>query len=266
MTTWKNYVGDKLTNGTYISYQLELINLINQITPEKLHIETLFPSYSEAVDLGQNLVKKVMASVHTTNIETLNKRCDQWLRSFFSIQKGFMQTPQGSETRAYAEKLKPIVSAYGKIHNEEQSSQVSKTHSLLADLESDEMAKAAVTALNLSPILEGLKADNQQLEAAIRQRNLESAAEMKSFGGLTASKQRKIINEIYKEVVRQVNAYAIVAPSEEIDDFIINAKATANYYANIAARDHGATKPELDPGNEPEEEPGTEEEGTPSGI
>ena len=75
-----------------------------------------------------------------------------------------------------------------------------------------------------------------------------------------------------------MNAYAIVEPSEAIDNFIIEATATADYYANIAARDNGATKPDLDPdpGTTDPEDPGTTEptdptepgddSGTPGGV
>lgn len=261
MTTWVAYLGSKLPVGSHNAYHREIVDEIVKATPEVLHIETLFASYQEAVELEQALIKQVAGSAYTTTVTDANERCDLWLRVFFEAQKAFMIAPAGSETLKHAEALKPIVGTYDGIHRHEQSRQVTETNGLLTAVATGEEVVAAVEALGLKPVFDQLRIENDRLEAAIRARNLEDADLLKAHGGLTASDQRKVVDNLYQQVVAHVNAYAIVEPSEAIENFIIEATATADYYANIAARDNGAKKPDLDPdpGTTDPEDPGTTE-------
>ena len=248
MATWVAYLGSKLPVGSHNAYHREIVDEIVKATP------------------------------YTTTVTDANERCDLWLRVFFEAQKAFMVAPVGSETLKHAEALKPIVGTYDGIHRHEQSRQVTETNGLLTAVATGEEVVAAVEALGFKPVFEQLRIENDRLEAAIRARNLEDADLLKAHGGLTASDQRKVVDNLYQQVVAHVNAYAIVEPSEAIDNFIIEATATADYYANIAARDNGATKPDLDPdpGTTDPDDPGTTEptdptepggdSGTPGGV
>ena len=132
-----------------------------------------------------------------------------------------------------------------------------------------EEAKAgeAVEAMGLTHLVSQLEQDTDALEEAIRQRNREDAAFAKQYGTLTATAQRKEVDELYQQIVTRVNAYNVVEPSEDIEAFILDATATANHFANVAAQG-GTSKPNLDPG------PGTstgsdeeeEEEERPGGL
>lgn len=254
MSTWKSYTGGKLSNGAHAAYHQELVSLMEESTAATLHIDTLFPSYKEAVAIEQALIKKIAGSRHTLTAEEANERCDSWLRSFFSVRKGFGQAPKGSEERGHADTLLAIANAYAGIMKHELSQQISETRGLLTALE-DAKASEAVQAMGLTHLVSQLKLDTDALEEAIRERNREDAAFAKQFGTLTATAQRKQVDKLYQQIVVNVNANNVVNPSEDIDAFIIEATATASHFANVAAQG-GTTKPDLDPGTEPTPDPG----------
>lgn len=267
MSTWKSYTGGKLSNGAHAAYHQELVSLMEESTAATLHIDTLFPAYKEAVALELALIKKIAGSRHTVTVEDANARCDSWLRAFFAVRKGFGQAPKGSEERGHADALLAIANSYSSIMKHELSKQITETRGLLAALE-EAKAGEAVEAMGLTHLVSQLEQDTDALEEAIRQRNREDAAFAKQYGTLTATAQRKEVDELYQQIVTRVNAYNVVEPSEDIEAFILDATATANHFANVAAQG-GTSKPNLDPGprtstgSDEEEE---EEEERPGGL
>lgn len=256
------YFGEKLPGGTHNAYHREIITLIDQYTAAALHIEALFQLYKEAVELQRSLTRKVSASSYTTDIVKGNELCDLWIRTFIAVQKAYMIAPVGSDTRKHAEALKPIAQAYDGIHRQEQSKQTTETQSMLEKIRSNETIQAAITALGLDIVISSLEEENERLEENIRLRNREEAERKILFGDNTATKQRTVVNDLYKQIVERVNAYAIVEPTEAIENFIVHVTATAEYYANIAARDNKANKPNLSPETKPNPDESKEEDKT----
>lgn len=245
MATWKKYTGSGLTNGSHAAYHAELCHLIEEAGAETLHLETLFPLYQGEVGTEQALIKKIAASVYSADVQAQNERCDRWIRAILNIIKACLQAPEDSETYKNALPLKGIAGTYNGINQHEQSAQISETKGIVAALQAEGNA-AALEAMGLAKPVESLAADNLRFEELIRLRNREDASFMKDYGTLTASKQRVNVDKLYEQVVTIVNAFNVVTPDAKIEEFIIEATATANHYANVAAQG-GTKKPDLDP-------------------
>lgn len=253
MNTWKKYTGSKLANGTHAAYHAELCHLIEEAGAEKLHVESLHPLYKEAIATEQALIKKIAASAYSADVQAQNERCDRWIRSIQNVLKACLQAPTDSETYTSALPFKGIISTYKGIMAHEQSAQISETKGMVTVLQAENHADA-LNALGLTKAVASLAADNLRFEELIRLRNREDASFMKDFGGLTASKQRTEVDKLYEQIVTTVNAFNVVTPDAKIDEFIIEATATANHYANVAAQG-GTKKPDLDPDPTPTPDP-----------
>lgn len=259
MANLRKFTGSALTNGAHAAYHAELCHLIEEAGAEKLHVESLHPLYKEAVGTEQALIKKITTSAYSTDVQAQNDRCDRWIRSIQNVIKACLQAPTDSEMYTSAISLKGILSTYKEIVAHEQSAQISETKGMVTALQAENHADALET-LGLTKAVASLAADNLRFEELIRLRNREDASQLKEFGGMTATKQRVVVDKLYEQIVAIVNAFNVVTPDAKIDEFIIEATATANYYANVAAQG-GTKKPDLDPDPtpDPDEEEGDSE-------
>lgn len=251
MANLRKFTGSALTNGAHAAYHAELCHLIEEAGAEKLHVESLHPLYKEAVGTEQALIKKITTSAYSTDVQAQNDRCDRWIRSIQNVIKACLQAPTDSEMYTSAISLKGILSTYKEIVAHEQSAQISETKGMVTALQAENHADALET-LGLTKAVASLAADNLRFEELIRLRNREDASQLKEFGGMTATKQRVVVDKLYEQIVAIVNAFNVVTPDAKIDEFIIEATATANYYANVAAQG-GTKKPDLDPTPDPDE-------------
>ena len=129
----------------------------------------------------------------------------------------------------------------------------------------------AVATLGLTEEVEALRAANAAFDADYSKKAAE-ASEMDAQSDIKSKDVVEDANTRYAEIVQIVNAYAIVQPSDEINQFINDLNGLVAIYSKIAGSSSGSgstteTPDEENPGTEPENPDGGDggDEENPSG-
>ena len=206
-----------MTIGACANFHATAVKYITEATPEALHLENKMPAYQEKVSLLESIVNRQRAFVSTGKLKQSDTVRDNAGGVITGSIHLLLTTPVEAKRMA-AELLDPQVSAYRNIRGHEYNKQTAEVRGFLRVLDLPEN-KAAIETLGLTEEVEALRAANAEFEKYYDERVLEAnARKMKS------NVESKVViddaNTVYQEIVQIVNAYAVVAPSDEINDFI----------------------------------------------
>ena len=142
------------------------------------------------------------------------------------------KTSPVAEKQEAAEFLDPQLSPYRGIRNHEYTKQTAEIKGMLAILALEENV-AALQTLGLTEEVEALREANTAFEAAFLAKGLE----MNAKSQLSDIDTKTLLNEtnaLYQEIVKIVNAYAIVDTNAGVREFITKVNGLVGMYANIA--------------------------------
>ena len=142
------------------------------------------------------------------------------------------KTSPVAEKQAAAMLLDPQLSPYRGIRNHEYTKQTAEIKGMLAILALEENMDALQT-LGLTEEVEALREANAAFEAAFLAKGLE----MNAKSQLSDIDTKTLLNEtnaLYQEIVKIVNAYAIVDTNAGVREFITKVNGLVGMYANIA--------------------------------
>ena len=150
-----------------------------------------------------------------------------------------------AEKQAAAMLLDPQLSPYRGIRNHEYTKQTAEIKGMLAILALEENMDALQT-LGLTEEVEALREANTAFETAF----LAKGVEMNAKSQLSDIDTKTLLNEtnaLYQEIVKIVNAYAIVDTNAGIREFIANVNGLVGIYSGIAGSSQsGGSAPEGD--------------------
>ena len=221
----------QLTIGACANFHTQINKFITTATPAALHIETQATGYADAIATLSSIVNRQRAFVATASLSEADKVRDNASGVISSVVNAYVTSPVATKKEA-ALLLKPQLSPYRGIRYHEYNKQTAEVRGMLGVLDAEDNA-AAITTLGLTEEVEALREANAAFEAAFLAKGLE----MNAKSQLSDIDTKTLLNEtnaLYQEIVKIVNAYAIVDTNAGVREFITKVNGLVGMYANIA--------------------------------
>ncbi len=246
----KTFGMSRMTIGSCSDFHTKVNDCITATTPAALHITEKATAYSAASELLASIVNRERAFVATATLTEADDVRDRASGVIGQVVNAYLTSPV-AEKKAAATLLDAKMSPYRGIRKHEYTKQTAETRGMLAMLDAE---AEAVAALGLTEEVEAVREAN----AAFDTEFLKKTEEMSSRMTQSDVKSEDAVNEanaLYQDIVQTVNAYAIVQPSDEINTFIASVNGLVGTYSSIAgsASKGGSASGGDTPAPEPEE-------------
>ena len=242
-----NIAFSQMTVGLFCDTHVQVNNLIKATGAEALHITAQASEYDSFVSQLMSIVRRSTTYISTEKINNLDKDRDCALGVIINIVKAHKTNTIASKRNAALE-LDAMMAPYKGIGTHEKRTETREVAGLLSVLSSQE-AQAHLATLALTEEVEALTLKNAQFDVAFNQKMQEEVERMPQTS-IDTEELRKQIDAKYSEIVQTVNAYAIVQPSEDINNFInqVNALLTLTKRSMASmgkdSNQEGPTEPE----------------------
>lgn len=264
-----------MTVGACANFHATAVKYITAATPEALHLEGKFPAYQSKVSQLESIVNRQQAYVSTAKLKQADMVRDNAGGVITGCIHRLLTTPVEAKRMA-AELLNPQVSIYRNIRYHEYTKQTAEVRGFLRVLDLPEN-QAAIATLGLTEEVEALRAANAEFEKYYDERAMEAGAH-KAASNMGSKELIEDANTLYQEIVLIVNAYAVVEPSDEINEFITKMNgliasveslsgSSSTSKDDMITDDENPTETPEEPSTEEPEDPttGTEEPENPDG-
>lgn len=225
-----------LTNAAHMSMNTELYERIMEATPAALKLETLAPLYRKALDTEGVCVNRVTKSAATKPMREKDVERGRMFSFVNAVVSSFLTCPD-AELRQAAAEVKAVLSAYIKTPWLSFSEETASVFAFLREMESEKM-KAAAETLGITTYLAQLKTLNEEYREMAAARIDEYTARVKIGTGSA----RKVVDDIWADIARRVNAVAELEPSETVDLFIDTVNQIFRDFKNLIAAKGGSPR------------------------
>ena len=206
------------TLGAVTSFYQNVHLHINDATPEKLHLEALAPGFATLVDNLIAVQNKQRAMTGTLSTQEADAQRVAIVNFMLQLVRAMASSPVAAEAQSAARVLL-IFNTYPNLSALEQERETTQVSGLLRDLSEDSIA-ADVLKLNLTGYIEMLDSANSGYVNASQKRSQEAQTRASIAGGETSNSLRAQTAEVYKQIVATANAFALAAPSADMDAFV----------------------------------------------
>ena len=210
---------------------------------------TVWTTFTQAENAFDEAYAQTRKWAQTEDIETLDKERDQALSAFNAALKSMLSSPNAAKQQA-AKRLMFIREKYTLNPGDEYRKETTAIQQMVQEMEDDVQADQALTATGLIDWFQDLKQKNQAFLAKMNERTAEQAGQQKGI----VREKRLLAEAAYKNVVRLINAAAIMEMPEGLDwnSPIDRLNAEVEHYRQILARKGSSSssdedeKPETD--------------------
>ena len=211
-----------MTLALHNDFHSQVQGFMMKADPEVIHVSAQDERYLEAIRKESSIVKRQTAYVSTVRLKEADQRRDHGLSVILNLISAHCYN-LNTEKRSAALALDAVVAPYRGIRNHEYRTETREILGLLSALSTDEN-KEHITTLNMADEVDALDMANSQFDTAISGKQAE---EVQRSGQTSVSTQelRAEIDAIYAEIVQIVNAYAVIQPSEALEQFITDVNA-----------------------------------------
>ena len=238
-TKIQNLATTQLTLASHVQFHTEAAALIAEPTAEKLHLTTLYPLYQTAVGAESDVVNRPTAYAETQQMRDADHRRDLAVSLLFNLTGAFALSPLVTHTHAAAT-LAALISPYRGIQGHEMNRQTTEVDGLTAAL-AEPAAAAALEALDIEVTAELLAAANTGFKSATAARDTE-ALRRQPVKEADTKQLRAATDDLYRQLVEQTNAYAIIQPTEDLTAFITRMNVLVAKYKVVIANQGKTTK------------------------
>lgn len=229
----KSFGLSRLTVGSTSEFHNNILALINQSGSAELHIDDLAPAYQEAASTLAAVINRQRAYVSTAELTESDRQRDNAVGTISNVVNAYETTPV-EEKRAAAGLLAPQLSIYKGIRKHEYSKETSEIRGLIEVLTA-EGNRQAVTTLGLDAEVEALQQANAAFEEAFAAKAAEKSEHMET-GDIDTTETIATLNGLYGRIVQVVNVYAIVQPTDTINNFIDGVNGFVGSFTDIINR------------------------------
>lgn len=229
----------RMTLGSTCDFHSKVGKEINATGAETLHIDGLMPAYEQVIADLQSVVNRQKAFVATPAMKEKDQARDRLVGIIINVTNMHTNSPIAVK-QAAAALLKTKLSPYIGIGRHEYSKESAEINGMIAVLSLPEQVEAIAT-LHLDEEVKALKEANAAFSEAFGGK-VDEALGRRPQTSISSSELCDRANSLYSQIVRTVNAYAIVQPSDAINTFIGRINVLSDLYATIA----GTSKPSSD--------------------
>lgn len=245
-----------LTLGAHCNFHKSINNLIIEATPAALHIETLAARYAQLVADEQQIVNRQSAYLSTAEMKEIDRKRDAMVGVINSIVHAHC-TNVDEERATAAKTLSTLLTPYKGIGAHEYSKETAEIDGMVRLLKNATCAPLMET-LGFKDEVEILEELNLRMQGGLEHKAQENVARTPQTTK-DSDELRKMLDAVYNEIVRFVNAYALIQPTDEINAFVANVNGTIDVYKAILNQ---STK---HPGSDSSTDGTTPDEGTDNG-
>ena len=209
----------------------------------------MWTAYIAAYEAFDEAFAQTRKWAQTEDIETLDKERDQALSAFNAALKSMLSSPNATKQQA-ARRLMFVREKYTLNPSDEYMKETTAIQQMIQEMEDDVQSDQALTATGLIDWFQDLKQKNQAFLQKMNERTAEQAGQQKGI----VREKRLDAEAAYKNVVRLINAAAIMEMPEGLDwnSPIDRLNAEVEHYRQILARKGSSSssdedeKPETD--------------------
>ena len=242
-------VHNKMDNTTALGFFNQIGQLISANAALQSALSTVWTAYIAAYEAFDEAFAQTRKWAQTEDIETLDKERDQALSAFNAALKSMLSSPNATKQQA-AKRLMFVREKYTLNPSDEYMKETTAIQQMIQEMEDDVQADQALTATGLIDWFQDLKQKNQAFLQKMNERTAEQAGQQKGI----VREKRLEAEAAYKNVVRLINAAAIMEMPEGLDwnSPIDRLNAEVEHYRQILARKGSSSssdedeKPETD--------------------
>ena len=226
-------VHNKMDNTTALGFFNQIGQLISANAALQSALSTVWTAYIAAYEAFDEAFAQTRKWAQTEDIETLDKERDQALSAFNAALKSMLSSPNAAKQQA-ARRLMFVREKYTLNPSDEYMKETTAIQQMVQEMEDDVQADQALTTTGLIDWLQDLKQKNQAFLQKINERTAEQAGQQKGI----VREKRLLAEAAYKNVVKLINAAAIMEVPEGLDwnSPIDRLNAEVEHYRQILAR------------------------------
>ena len=234
---------------TVLGYFGQIKGIVNANSALVGALGTVWTAFTQAETAFDEAYAQTRKWAQTEEIEGLDTQRDQALSAFNAALKSMQSSPNAAKQQA-AKLLMNIREKYTLNPSDEYMKETTAIQQMVQEMEDDVQADQALTTTGLIDWLQDLKQKNQAFLQKINERTAEQAGQQKGI----VREKRLLAEAAYKNVVRLINAAAIMEMPEGLDwnSPIDRLNAEVEHYRQILARKGSSSssdedeKPETD--------------------
>lgn len=242
-----DFVGSKLTHGSFHQMCLEISKQIAITTPAALRLEALAPQYADAVARMGKVILRQSGYAETLDVSRTDANRDALFYSIYYAVHYLRSLSADHALHPHVKQLLPLINTYKGISQHELNKESSEIAGFLANASLPDNAKA-MQALGLTPLLAALSDENQKLQQSAATRTGAAATRAAATGDDSTDTVRRELVDLHHRIVARVNAVAELDGTPEVETFIAYANKVAEHYrmvmANQAKKSGGGEAPE----------------------
>ncbi|OUO50455.1 hypothetical protein B5F77_12695 [Parabacteroides sp. An277] len=202
----------------------EMVNTyISQATPEALGIEAWAPDYRKATDQLAAIVPRQREWVVTQHWKKARRARANAIGVINQAVRIFLKSGVPARRQAAVRLNQVLLDCYG-IGKHKDNQLTAEVRVMLSRLDEAENA-AALATLGLTEEREVLREANQRISELVLVKVTEMG-ELRQKQGIKTWDALRAANQLYRDIVRVVNARAIVQPTETVNEFIGQIRGT----------------------------------------
>ena len=218
---------------TVLGYFGQIKGIVNANSALVGALGTVWTAFTQAETAFDEAFAQTRKWAQTADIEALDKERDQALSAFNAALKSMLSSPNAAKQQA-AKLLMNIREKYTLNASDEYMKETTAIAQMIQEMEENVQADQALTTTGLIDWLQDLKQKNQAFLQKINERTAEQAGQQKGI----VREKRLDAEAAYKNVVRLINAAAIMEMPEGLDwnSPIDRLNAEVEHYRQILAR------------------------------
>lgn len=167
----------------------------------------LLGEYTTEINLLDDVVRRPQASIYTTDVQNADALRDSTLKQLFLLIDAAANSSVAAE-RLAGQKLQIIVKPYRRDGSDQLTDETEDIRGMLRALGTDAAVDWADT-LQLGGVIQRLKQQNNAFADIYRTRALDK--ETQPGAGLNTKEQRKVVDDIYEQIVIMANSVLVSA-------------------------------------------------------
>ena len=220
------------TNDEHFQFNTEFQDTVTRFGASQLKIETDFAAYAPLYEQEDVVLKKIIKSAFTAEIEEADKRRDALFSGMVATAAAALNH-FAEDTRKAAARLKILFDTYGNLARKPFNEQTSAIYNLMQELNGNYLNDARQVAI--ADWAAELETANIAFDRLVKDRFEESAAKT----DLVLREVRRQIDTAYRAIIARINALVIVEGTEGYAEFIRYWNTVIAKYATIVAQRAG---------------------------
>ena len=197
-----------------LTFHTECSKTIGEYDSVKNILGPLWTQYNDNIAAQQSATGKNMHLTNTEDVKEKDNARDAYFKMFVSSVDNFQRSPDAAQ-KANAKTVSVALSRFRGLDKYEMKKETSEIDNMIIAMREPNVY-AAITALKLDTLLEDIADANQAFRDAL---DVRYEGELKKDKNV-AGEQRKLTEATYLEIVEKLNAFAIAAPTEDLNKCI----------------------------------------------